>query len=289
MGSSAPPIVELQRAGKRFSDQTLALDGIDLDVQPGELVGVVGAPGCGKSTLLRMVAGLTTPTSGVVAVRTRRIGFAFQDPLPLPEPPARAVARRARQRGAAWRAGWRAEGRAPAAGRRGDRHGRAGGVRRAPAAGPAGRDPRAGVAGRVAAAAARAAAARRALRGTRRAEPPPAQRRAGTALPGVALHRTAGHALGDRGGVPGEPRGRAGGPAWPGGRDLRGPVRPPEGAAAAPVRRLHPPRRRGLRVPPRRRHGPDRSGGAAVRPAPPPRPAGSRRRPRPWQAPGSWV
>src|SRR5262245_16498440 len=84
MGSSAPPIVELQRAGKRFSDQTLALDGIDLDVQPGELVGVVGAPGCGKSTLLRMVAGLTTPTSGVVAVRTRRIGFAFQDPLPLP-------------------------------------------------------------------------------------------------------------------------------------------------------------------------------------------------------------
>jgi NitT/TauT family transport system ATP-binding protein len=88
--SPSQPILELEGVGKRFSDQTLALDGVDLEVRPGELVGVVGPSGCGKSTLLRIVAGLATPTSGVVAVRTRRIGYAFQDPTLLTWHRARA-------------------------------------------------------------------------------------------------------------------------------------------------------------------------------------------------------
>ena len=73
--SAAAPVLELQGVGKRFSDRTLALDGIDLEVGQGELVSVMGPSGCGKSTLLRIAAGLTEPTSGIVAVRTRRIGL----------------------------------------------------------------------------------------------------------------------------------------------------------------------------------------------------------------------
>jgi branched-chain amino acid transport system ATP-binding protein len=49
----------------------LALDGVDLRVEPGEIVGIIGANGAGKSSLVRAVAGLVPPTSG-------RIVFAGQ-------------------------------------------------------------------------------------------------------------------------------------------------------------------------------------------------------------------
>ena len=42
------------------------LQGVDLDVAPGEFVSVVGSSGCGKSTLLSIVAGLDTATTGTV-------------------------------------------------------------------------------------------------------------------------------------------------------------------------------------------------------------------------------
>jgi len=48
--------------------ETVALDGIDLVVEPGEFVCIVGASGCGKSTLLSIVAGLTEPTAGSVSL-----------------------------------------------------------------------------------------------------------------------------------------------------------------------------------------------------------------------------
>jgi NitT/TauT family transport system ATP-binding protein len=44
----------------------LALDNIDLNVNPGEFLCIVGPSGCGKSTLLHLIAGLTAPTSGSV-------------------------------------------------------------------------------------------------------------------------------------------------------------------------------------------------------------------------------
>ena len=45
-----------------------AIDGIDLEVDDGEIVCIVGASGCGKSTLLNIVAGLEMPTSGTVTI-----------------------------------------------------------------------------------------------------------------------------------------------------------------------------------------------------------------------------
>ncbi|MCR2157816.1 ATP-binding cassette domain-containing protein, partial [Salmonella enterica] len=40
--------------------------GVDLDVQPGEVIGIVGESGCGKSTLGRIVSGILPPSSGEV-------------------------------------------------------------------------------------------------------------------------------------------------------------------------------------------------------------------------------
>ena len=72
-----------------------ALDGVDLTVEKGEFVAVVGTSGSGKSTLLHMLGGLDRPTSGTVTVdgrelsamrdeeltifRRRKIGFVFQN------------------------------------------------------------------------------------------------------------------------------------------------------------------------------------------------------------------
>jgi len=74
--------------------QVRALDGVDLKVEKGEFVSIVGTSGSGKSTLLHMLGGLDRPTSGTVHVddndifqfkddeltifRRRQIGFVFQ-------------------------------------------------------------------------------------------------------------------------------------------------------------------------------------------------------------------
>ncbi|HET8620090.1 MAG TPA: ABC transporter ATP-binding protein [Acidimicrobiales bacterium] len=53
-----------------------AVDGVDLDVAPGETVAVMGPSGCGKSTLLHLLGGLDRPSGGEVSLAGRRI-----DPL----------------------------------------------------------------------------------------------------------------------------------------------------------------------------------------------------------------
>lgn len=77
-----------------------AVDGVDLDIQEGEFVAIVGTSGSGKSTLLHMLGGLDTPSSGEVIIegrdiskftrdqltiyRRRKIGFVFQNYNLLP-------------------------------------------------------------------------------------------------------------------------------------------------------------------------------------------------------------
>jgi len=60
-------ILSLTDVGMRFGGFT-ALDGITLEVPAGQFVCLVGASGSGKSTLLSLIAGLTRPTSGAVAI-----------------------------------------------------------------------------------------------------------------------------------------------------------------------------------------------------------------------------
>ena len=63
--------VALSGAARRYEGRrgaVVALDGLDLTVGAGEVVGIVGPSGCGKSTLLELVAGLQEPDAGSVAV-----------------------------------------------------------------------------------------------------------------------------------------------------------------------------------------------------------------------------
>ncbi len=53
----------LQRLSKRFG-QTVALDAVDLQIEPGEIFFLLGPSGCGKTTLLRAIAGFTPPDEG---------------------------------------------------------------------------------------------------------------------------------------------------------------------------------------------------------------------------------
>jgi NitT/TauT family transport system ATP-binding protein/sulfonate transport system ATP-binding protein len=69
----------------------LALDGLSMSVQAGEMVALIGPSGCGKSTLLRLLAGLDYPTSGELHIGSEPItqpgaerGLMFQDPNLFP-------------------------------------------------------------------------------------------------------------------------------------------------------------------------------------------------------------
>lgn len=91
------PILSLQNVRKEYSTDgqpVRALDGLSLDVEPGQFVALVGRSGCGKSTLLNLAGAMDFPTSGSVLLdgvatsslrdaeltrlRREKVGFIFQ-------------------------------------------------------------------------------------------------------------------------------------------------------------------------------------------------------------------
>ncbi|MEV7087453.1 ABC transporter ATP-binding protein [Streptomyces sp. NPDC093085] len=90
----ARTVVRLRGVTKEYAGGVRALDGVDLTVREGELLGIVGPSGSGKSTLLHIVGTLDRPSAGTVeiaghavaeltdrrlsALRSRHIGFVFQ-------------------------------------------------------------------------------------------------------------------------------------------------------------------------------------------------------------------
>jgi NitT/TauT family transport system ATP-binding protein len=87
-------IVSMRNVSKLFSNGTLALRGMTLDVERGEFLSLLGPSGCGKSTALRIIAGLGEPTSGQIYWPSSQldsrgrpkgdIGFVFQEPTLMP-------------------------------------------------------------------------------------------------------------------------------------------------------------------------------------------------------------
>jgi sulfonate transport system ATP-binding protein len=82
--------LRVHSVGKQFGEREV-LRNLDLAVQEGEMVAIVGKSGCGKSTLLRLLAGLEKPTAGTITVdaspvngRNRSARLMFQEPALLP-------------------------------------------------------------------------------------------------------------------------------------------------------------------------------------------------------------
>src|SRR3954452_18826780 len=73
--SPAPPAIETRDLHMHYGSgrtEVRAIDGVDLTIERGEMVAIMGPSGSGKSTLLHIVGALESPTSGTVAVGGRR-------------------------------------------------------------------------------------------------------------------------------------------------------------------------------------------------------------------------
>jgi NitT/TauT family transport system ATP-binding protein len=94
--ANTTPLVSLRGVSKQFSNGTLAVRNVDLDLYGGEFVSLLGPSGCGKSTLLRMISGLGAQSSGTIewpslgqgerakTASEHDLGFVFQEPTLMP-------------------------------------------------------------------------------------------------------------------------------------------------------------------------------------------------------------
>ncbi|MGJ8534587.1 MAG: ABC transporter ATP-binding protein [Alphaproteobacteria bacterium] len=88
------PLVSLNGITKSFSNGTVALRDMALDVHQGEFISLLGPSGCGKSTALRIIAGLAPATTGTVSwgdssgteaeEASHDVSFVFQEPTLMP-------------------------------------------------------------------------------------------------------------------------------------------------------------------------------------------------------------
>ncbi len=91
---STQPLVNFDNVALRYgngAESILALEGLNLSIQSGEFVAVVGMSGCGKSSLLKLMSGLVRPTTGSVTIHGQEVtkplgivGMAFQNPSLMP-------------------------------------------------------------------------------------------------------------------------------------------------------------------------------------------------------------
>ena len=78
LDGNAPVVAILTSTGltkvyRSGGSEVVALDGVDLAVQPGEFLAIIGPSGCGKSTLLHLLGGLDSPTAGEIHLAGRRV------------------------------------------------------------------------------------------------------------------------------------------------------------------------------------------------------------------------
>jgi NitT/TauT family transport system ATP-binding protein len=83
------PQLILRSVGKVFGNDVVALRDVDMTINQGDFLSLLGPSGCGKSTALRLIAGLSSPTSGLLDWRgpvmgKADIGFVFQEPTLMP-------------------------------------------------------------------------------------------------------------------------------------------------------------------------------------------------------------
>ena len=95
VGAESTGAIRARNVRKEFIDPNgepvIALERVDVDIQPGEFICLIGPSGCGKSTFLRLVAGLIEPTEGTLYLDGEEIkkpgyerGLVFQDPTLFP-------------------------------------------------------------------------------------------------------------------------------------------------------------------------------------------------------------
>ncbi len=68
-------LLEARGIVKVYPDGTVALSGVDLEVRPGEVHGLLGENGAGKTTLTKILSGLLRPTSGEIIWKGERVWF----------------------------------------------------------------------------------------------------------------------------------------------------------------------------------------------------------------------